>query len=1789
MFTKKTRIVSLLVTIAMLISLVAGFNIVVTANSGDATPIDDASDFASIALNGNYILTADIDFQNGLYTPIGTLDAPFTGTFDGDGHTISNLTLASDDNFQGLFGVNKGTIRNVKMDESCTISGNAYVGAIAGKNYGVVENCISQATVSYLKSSNAGGTYKVMTQNLCQWGDSEFASYDTYLESGDQLSRRPGMLARIKEVSPDLIAFQENSFTNTNTVSNDASWWENLTGKNTNTVTAWKTVLENDTDLKSTYTFFGSQGSEESNPQEGATVAYRTDKFTRIASGTFWHSTNPDEPIDEQDANWETWGYDENNRRVCNWVVLQDKSDEGAHPQKIVLYSLHLQDSQSEPKRDQEVQVLLEKISALREAHADAIFIAAGDYNESASGTAYKLVEDYLNGEMDNARNIATNYVGDSKTLNTQGDIYVGATGTIDHILIDGSAANVTSFEVRDELYDSLGTKYAASEIKTNAESAYTGASDTVITRETALRPSDHNGVVATFEVRTNYAIGGVVGENDGKVCQIVAEGDIAATDPAANEAGTAIGVNNKTAVAVFGTETVIGAGSTVGAGALTPKPSLEIVYKLNKAAETDAFALVEKEYEIIGSNDDYETPICITVNGVPYYTLPNSGNFDLDLTGIKDPTLIQDGKILEGTTSIEVGDQDMTVAVADSIMNVTEMATTGVNDFIIDNQDELEYADSKLSYINKANVTLYLGADIDLTDTTFDGFSGNILFSFDGMGKTIRNWTTNAKAFFHGSNNNTGFRGKFVKNVTFDNVHTGGGYGRSIVISIGAGANDLLMENVHVKNSSVTITTTENLAAILYTNTDAAAEARTVTIRGCSVVDSLIQVKEGVTKDGGHTNSGAVSGRIGNGVTYNISDIYVKGFQNLVGLETTGSKGNSVLIGTKESGATLTLNNIGVFDCSTSGQGYDLIGRHYAGTVNASNIITVGNTTAGLTAKEGGEITFSNVHTTAGTKIAVMDAGANDGVVIDGGNQTSANGVTNIAARADLKTGELAYSMNQALSNPYFYWEVDESNNDGALKPATSEQQTRKVTVKTKDTDTVYYADGGEIFDLPEAEDVTYCVVEGGGTVAGRILTVSTDMDTVVKTVDSAAIQIVADAIAAFEGKNLAYFVKGNEIAAEIETLKAGLKNGSYTDEAEAQAAVAALNTYGSAGYNTTPNAEGTNMPSVTEVEAYPGALGYIIHNEADWDHLETYVDYFNNDQIVIHLAADIDLSKITFECFDDPYFSFDGHGHTVSGWGTEANPARSNGMFRFNTSNETASMKFIKNLNLENCHTKYNNDASAASALLVTNECSDGGFAFLATDFTIDNVHVKDCSVVGIGNRNAIFMSAYANSLNAYTVTMKNCSIVGTTLTAGVHNNPKGAGHAGLLMGKANNNTGKTATYNFQNIYMSGNTMNAGRDNYDSLMIGNIEGTYSGGPVYNVTINMNNIVATDNVVNSLEANIGLVGNNDRGIVNVDGMILLNNDYKSSVAITSTSLFASNIASESQLTVEDVYTDEAVTANMQGASGCTVDTSPNAITSGEAAYGANAAATADSIFYYTTTEEGVELGTAANATRKIELVYNSKVVKTYYANGGESIELGVVEDPDATFSLAGGSSGSISGNVLTVPTDSSEITVTVTVTPSNASLFAAYASASVTTVESTVTSGDYTVANVEEWLYLYKNQNLFAGTDITIHIIADLDLAGLAASAFTSVDPYGRTSFTNPAFSLDGHGHTIKNWGTKDSRMATAGLIRIQDPSADCLKSIKNLTFENCHTTGSGGANTALIFTTWGGDAGYD
>ena len=78
-------------------------------------------------------LTADIDMAevSSAYTPIGSGEKPFSGTFDGRGFRIKNLKISGGNGF-GVFGTVTGgaTIKNLVLDGSSSIRGGAYVGII---------------------------------------------------------------------------------------------------------------------------------------------------------------------------------------------------------------------------------------------------------------------------------------------------------------------------------------------------------------------------------------------------------------------------------------------------------------------------------------------------------------------------------------------------------------------------------------------------------------------------------------------------------------------------------------------------------------------------------------------------------------------------------------------------------------------------------------------------------------------------------------------------------------------------------------------------------------------------------------------------------------------------------------------------------------------------------------------------------------------------------------------------------------------------------------------------------------------------------------------------------------------------------------------------------------------------------------------------------------------------------------------------------------------------------------------------------------------------------------------------------------------------------------------------------------------------------------------------------------------------------------------------------------------------------------------------------------------------
>ncbi|MEX2634361.1 MAG: GLUG motif-containing protein [Balneolales bacterium] len=110
-------------------------------------------------LDSHFILTADIDaadteiWNDGAgFSPVGvdTTDS-FTGSFNGNGYVISNLTIDREEQENvGLFGVNTGTITNVALEDA-VITGNEQTGALAGENRGVISGSYSTGEVSGLE------------------------------------------------------------------------------------------------------------------------------------------------------------------------------------------------------------------------------------------------------------------------------------------------------------------------------------------------------------------------------------------------------------------------------------------------------------------------------------------------------------------------------------------------------------------------------------------------------------------------------------------------------------------------------------------------------------------------------------------------------------------------------------------------------------------------------------------------------------------------------------------------------------------------------------------------------------------------------------------------------------------------------------------------------------------------------------------------------------------------------------------------------------------------------------------------------------------------------------------------------------------------------------------------------------------------------------------------------------------------------------------------------------------------------------------------------------------------------------------------------------------------------------------------------------------------------------------------------------------------------------------------------------------------------------------------------
>lgn len=138
-----------------------------SGTESDPYMVQNAADLQAISemvndgddLSGVYFsMDQDIALA-GEWTPIGSYSAKaFQGTFNGNGYTISGLSISSPSiNPAGLFGYigENGTVRDLNV--TGTLSGNKKLGGIAGANAGTISGCTFAGNITTTLSSGSVG------------------------------------------------------------------------------------------------------------------------------------------------------------------------------------------------------------------------------------------------------------------------------------------------------------------------------------------------------------------------------------------------------------------------------------------------------------------------------------------------------------------------------------------------------------------------------------------------------------------------------------------------------------------------------------------------------------------------------------------------------------------------------------------------------------------------------------------------------------------------------------------------------------------------------------------------------------------------------------------------------------------------------------------------------------------------------------------------------------------------------------------------------------------------------------------------------------------------------------------------------------------------------------------------------------------------------------------------------------------------------------------------------------------------------------------------------------------------------------------------------------------------------------------------------------------------------------------------------------------------------------------------------------------------------------------------
>ncbi len=131
---------------------------------GNGKQLNWLSKYVAMGNKADAVLTADIDMAGIEFEPIGTPDKRFTGSFDGQFHRISNLTVnLPEQQGVGLFGTVTGgvVVKNVILDATCSITGKSYGGVIgcAKTSANLTISCVGNEGNVTVAEQNGGGIF----------------------------------------------------------------------------------------------------------------------------------------------------------------------------------------------------------------------------------------------------------------------------------------------------------------------------------------------------------------------------------------------------------------------------------------------------------------------------------------------------------------------------------------------------------------------------------------------------------------------------------------------------------------------------------------------------------------------------------------------------------------------------------------------------------------------------------------------------------------------------------------------------------------------------------------------------------------------------------------------------------------------------------------------------------------------------------------------------------------------------------------------------------------------------------------------------------------------------------------------------------------------------------------------------------------------------------------------------------------------------------------------------------------------------------------------------------------------------------------------------------------------------------------------------------------------------------------------------------------------------------------------------------------------------------------------